>query len=128
MFLNANPGAELRLIDFGSGTNKVVEGFHSTFACTPFYNSPEMYQKTYSTKTDVWSCGVTLYVLVAGYPSEKLQRAFNILQNGQRTTLKGLPNMPDDMPDSYYELLDAALCYKHKMRNSGGHGTGKVRS
>lgn len=54
MFISKEPGAELRLIDFGSGTNKVVEGMHTTFAGTPFYNSPEMFQKTYTTLTDVW--------------------------------------------------------------------------
>ena len=79
MFVSPEPGAELRLIDYGSGTNKVVEGMHTTFAGTPFYNSPEMFQKTYTSKTDVFSCGVLFYVLVAGYPSESLQKAFNIL-------------------------------------------------
>jgi serine/threonine protein kinase len=81
MFVNSQPGADIKLIDFGSGTNKVMPNNekHTAFAGTPFYNSPEMFQKTYNTKTDVWSFGVTLYVLVAGYPSEKLQRAFNIL-------------------------------------------------
>ena len=40
MFVTEEPGSELRLIDFGSGTNRVVEGLHTTFAGTPFYNSP----------------------------------------------------------------------------------------
>ena len=52
---------------------------HSTFAGSAFYISPEMYQPTYTDKTDVWSVGATLYVLVAGYPADKLQKAFNIV-------------------------------------------------
>lgn len=120
MFVSPEPGAELRLIDYGSGTNKVVEGMHTTFAGTPFYNSPEMFQKTYTSKTDVFSCGVLFYVLVAGYPSESLQKAFNILLDSKRTSLKALPNMPENMPESYYELLEECLKYRHKSRKSAG--------
>lgn len=120
MFLSEDPGAELRLIDFGSGTSKVVDGMHTTFAGTPFYNSPEMFQNTYTSKTDVWSAGVVLYVLVAGYPAECLQKAFNSLLNAKRTSIKDvkLPNMPEDMPDSYFELLDELLVYRQKQRKS----------
>lgn len=74
MFCTNKRDSELRLIDFGSGTldnngspqqNDVDE--HHTFAGSAFYISPEMFQKMYTTKTDVWSAGATLYVLVAGY-------------------------------------------------------------
>lgn len=119
MFTSESAGAELRLIDFGSGTNKVVEGVHTTFAGTPFYNSPEMFQKTYTILTDVWSVGVTLYVLVAGYPAEVLQKAFNLLQSSHKD-LRKLPGLPDDMPDSYFEMLDGLLVYRHKQRKTAG--------
>jgi len=49
--------------------------------------------------TDVWSAGVTIYVLVAGYPAGRLQAAFNVLHTVKRD-LRTLPDMPDDMPDS----------------------------
>ena len=95
MFCDPTPGAQLRLIDFGSGCMDLVapqpEDRHSTFAGTAFYVSPEMFQRTYTTKTDVWSCGVTLYVLVAGYPAENLQTAFDILQKSKGRDLRRLP-------------------------------------
>ena len=118
MFVSPSSDSQLRLIDFGSGTNKCVEGFHTTFAGTAFYISPEMFQNTYTQKTDVWSAGVCLYVLVAGYPSDKLQTAFNIMHKitpGERN-LKTLPNLPDNLPDSYYVMLNQLLEYKHKKR------------
>lgn len=146
MFLMTNPKADLRLIDFGSGcidkpqqklkavdredvTEKDSDGsrrssgeldVHSTFAGTPFYLSPEMYQRMYTQKTDVWSVGVLLYVLVAGYPSEQLQTAFNILQKSKDRNLRELPGLPCDIPDSYYELLESLLTYRHKSRPSAG--------
>eukprot|EP00535_Pseudo-nitzschia_heimii_P008357 CAMPEP_0197190142 /NCGR_PEP_ID=MMETSP1423-20130617/21052_1 /TAXON_ID=476441 /ORGANISM="Pseudo-nitzschia heimii, Strain UNC1101" /LENGTH=561 /DNA_ID=CAMNT_0042642451 /DNA_START=427 /DNA_END=2112 /DNA_ORIENTATION=- len=120
MFSSPSPDSQLRLIDFGSGTNKVVDGLHTTFAGTAFYISPEMFQNTYTQKTDVWSVGVCLYVLVAGYPAATLQTAFNIMHNitpGERK-LRNLPNMPDNLPDSYFKMLKELLEYKHKKRKT----------
>ena len=118
MFVSSSSDSELRLIDFGSGTDKVVEGLHTTFAGTAFYISPEMFQNTYTQKTDIWSVGVCLYVLVAGYPSDKLQTAFNMMHKitpGERN-LKKLPNIPDNLPASFYVMLNQLLEYKHKKR------------
>jgi serine/threonine protein kinase len=124
MFQDPSPGSELRLIDFGSGTLDAEASpteltTHTTFAGSAFYISPEMFQHTYTVKTDVWSAGVTLYVLVAGYPADALQKAFNILQKSDRD-LKKLPNLPENMPDSFYDLLQDALVYRHKKRPSAG--------
>ena len=78
MFCNNKRDSELRLIDYGSGTLDDVTNpqqhdvdEHHTFAGSAFYISPEMFQKMYTTKTDVWSAGATLYVLVAGYVSRQ---------------------------------------------------------
>ena len=118
MFESEAADAEMRLIDFGCSTNKVVEGLHTTFAGTPFYNSPEMFNHKYTKLTDVWSAGVLLYVLVAGYPAEHLQRAFNKLLDPKRKSTKELTDMPDEMPDSYYEMLDELLKYSYKNRKA----------
>jgi serine/threonine protein kinase len=51
MMLTPSPGSDMRLIDFGSGTNEVVEDVHTTFAGSAFYISPELFQRTYNAKT-----------------------------------------------------------------------------
>eukprot|EP00584_Thalassiosira_punctigera_P001753 CAMPEP_0172540402 /NCGR_PEP_ID=MMETSP1067-20121228/11429_1 /TAXON_ID=265564 ORGANISM="Thalassiosira punctigera, Strain Tpunct2005C2" /NCGR_SAMPLE_ID=MMETSP1067 /ASSEMBLY_ACC=CAM_ASM_000444 /LENGTH=478 /DNA_ID=CAMNT_0013326261 /DNA_START=113 /DNA_END=1549 /DNA_ORIENTATION=+ len=122
MFKANTRTAELRLIDFGCATIDSDEDRgkeHSTFAGTPFYISPEMFQKIYTSKTDVFSAGVVLYVLVAGYPAAQLQAAFNILHKANRN-LKTLPGMPEDMPQTYYDMLDKMLVYRYKGRKSAG--------
>eukprot|EP00571_Detonula_confervacea_P016967 CAMPEP_0172302390 /NCGR_PEP_ID=MMETSP1058-20130122/4086_1 /TAXON_ID=83371 /ORGANISM="Detonula confervacea, Strain CCMP 353" /LENGTH=474 /DNA_ID=CAMNT_0013012833 /DNA_START=120 /DNA_END=1544 /DNA_ORIENTATION=- len=120
MFKANTKTAELRLIDFGCSAIDDEKGKeHVTFAGTPFYISPEMFQKKYTTKTDVFSVGVVLYVLVAGYPAESLQKAFNLLHKANRD-LRTLPGMPEDMPGTYYDLLDKMLAYRWKARKSAG--------
>lgn len=152
MCIDPAPGADIRIIDFGSGcidreitttntgsssngaqqTNNgtqseesqkllTVNGLrvHSTFAGSAFYTSPEMYQRHYTACTDVWSLGVTLYVLVAGYPADALQRAFNVLQCVNRNLKTDLPNLLDpSLPQSLYDLLEHCLVYHYSDRPS----------
>lgn len=134
MFQDASPNSELRLIDFGCGCIDPVDVIsqnkttgedesirHTTYAGSPFYNSPELSQRNYTDKTDVWSVGVTLYVLVAGYPADNLQKAFNVLHSSSvHRDLRRLPNLPDNLPESCYDLLNKLLVYCHKERPSAG--------
>lgn len=138
MFCTPEKDAQLRLIDFGSGTMDGLENTqnsenrnsnsssgddvdrHHTFAGSAFYISPEMFQRTYTSKTDVWSAGATLYVLVAGYPADRLQETFNILQGTKADRLRKLPNLPDNMPESFHDMLEGALTYRHKQRKDAG--------
>ena len=150
MFTHSRPGADIRLIDFGSGcmdsttntsstvnsnttdgiapsstsSNKKEEceynnglRVHATFAGSAFYISPELYNRSYTAMTDIWSVGVTLYVLVAGYPADALQKTFNILQSDKRD-LHTLPNIPsnDILPESFFTLLNGCLTYWYDRR------------
>lgn len=67
----------------------------------------------------MFSVGVVLYVLVAGYPAEQLQAAFNLLHKSKRD-LKSLPGMPTDMPETYFDMLEKLLTYRYKGRKSAG--------
>lgn len=125
--------SDLRLIDFGTSSMKDLDmeeefvqadqehapekdEMHKTMVGTSFYASPEMSHHKYGFKTDVWSVGVTLYVLVAGYPSEDLQTVFSLLHTSDDRDLKSLPNLPENIPDSFFELLDGLLTYNKKDR------------
>lgn len=57
---------KVRLIDFGLSLIKTQKTVNEV-AGTPYYMSPEMLNSRYDEKTDIWSLGVLLYVLVSGY-------------------------------------------------------------
>lgn len=57
----------LKLIDFGLATHTLNTNGRSVGS--PYYMAPEIIDGSYSYKTDIWSVGVILYVLVTGkYP------------------------------------------------------------
>jgi serine/threonine protein kinase len=59
---------EIKLIDFG--LSKQQRGNHKlkTMLGTPYYMAPEIVLgKPYTSKVDMWSLGVLLYVFMSGY-------------------------------------------------------------
>lgn len=60
--------AELKVIDFGlSRFLQQGEIMHARVG-TPYYIAPEVLEKHYDHRCDLWSCGVILYILLCGYP------------------------------------------------------------
>jgi calcium-dependent protein kinase len=58
----------LKLIDFGLSI-KLPEGQKlRDRQGTPYYLAPEVLNKCYDNKCDIWSCGVILYILLSGRP------------------------------------------------------------
>jgi len=58
----------LKLIDFGLSI-RLPEGQKlRDRQGTPYYLAPEVLNKCYDNKCDIWSCGVILYILLSGRP------------------------------------------------------------
>lgn len=71
--LDGSPVPKLKICDFGYSKSALLHSRPNTAVGTPAYIAPEVFSSTeYDGKmADVWSCGVTLYVMLVGaYPFE----------------------------------------------------------
>ncbi|KAL9181891.1 hypothetical protein ACHAXT_012234 [Thalassiosira profunda] len=60
---------DLKIADFGFAAKSPAEDSLSTICGSPGYVSPEILLKVpYGTKTDCWSIGVIIFILLGGYP------------------------------------------------------------
>ncbi|KAK8706627.1 hypothetical protein V6N13_050182 [Hibiscus sabdariffa] len=71
--LDGSPAPRLKICDFGYSKSSVLHSQPKSTVGTPAYIAPEvLLKKEYDGKiADVWSCGVTIYVMLVGaYPFE----------------------------------------------------------
>mmetsp|Transcript_4749 Transcript_4749/g.11196 ORF Transcript_4749/g.11196 Transcript_4749/m.11196 type:complete len:502 (+) Transcript_4749:15-1520(+) len=112
--------ATLKLIDFGLSC-KVRKGqVLRTKAGTPYYVAPQVLKGAYGIESDVWSCGVIMYVLLCGYPPfygdtdrEVLQKVASGNFEFRAADWRGVSNDAKD-------LISATLKVKPQDRFSAG--------
>lgn len=78
--LDGSPAPRLKICDFGYSKSSLLHSRPKSTVGTPAYIAPEVLsRREYDGKlADVWSCGVTLYVMLVGaYPFEDQEDAKN---------------------------------------------------
>uniref|UniRef100_A0A0D9VZD9 non-specific serine/threonine protein kinase n=1 Tax=Leersia perrieri TaxID=77586 RepID=A0A0D9VZD9_9ORYZ len=96
--LDGSPAPRLKICDFGYSKSSVLHSQPKSTVGTPAYIAPEvLLKKEYDGKTaDVWSCGVTLYVMVVGaYPFEDPEEPKNF-----RKTIQRILNVQYSIPEN----------------------------
>lgn len=105
--LDGSTAPRLKICDFGYSKSSVLHSRPKSTVGTPAYIAPEvLLKKEYDGKiADVWSCGVTLYVmLVGGYPFEDPEDPKNFKMTikkilGARYSIPDYIHIPPDCQD-----------------------------
>ncbi|KAG9135471.1 hypothetical protein Leryth_007229 [Lithospermum erythrorhizon] len=85
--LDGSPAPQMKICDFGYSKSSLLHSRPKSTVGTPAYIAPEVLQRReYDGKlADVWSCGVTLYVMLVGsYPFEDQEDPKNFRKTIQR--------------------------------------------
>jgi len=88
IFLKKAPISEnvLKVIDFGMSTTfKTGEAMHEKVGC-PYCVAPQVLERNYDNACDLWSCGVIMYMILAGCPpfvGESAAEAIRKVRKGQ---------------------------------------------
>lgn len=62
------PDAVLKIVDFGTSVVFEAKQRMNQKLGTPYYIAPEVLDKNYDEKCDIWSCGVIMFIILCGYP------------------------------------------------------------
>ena len=59
---------QIKIIDFGTSLKFDHSKALDEKLGTPYYIAPEVLNKSYDEKCDIWSCGVVLFITLSGMP------------------------------------------------------------
>ena len=116
----------VKLIDFGTSNYVKTENtnYFTVKVGSPFYMAPEVLNKKYNNKCDIWSCGVIMFMLLRGHPpfkGENQEELFKSIQNdiinyNEMTELSELAKeLMSKMLERNVDLrYSADECLKHK--------------
>ena len=100
-----NEGGRVLLADFG-WSNFSDGGVRKTFCGTPEYIAPEMLlKKGHDTRVDIWSVGILMFELLAGYSPFVAKNNQDLYQNIRRLKIQ----WPKDMPPLAKNLIGKIL-------------------
>ncbi|KAE8660062.1 Phosphoenolpyruvate carboxylase kinase 2 [Hibiscus syriacus] len=100
----------VNLTDFGSADVVAKEPLRGVVG-TPYYVAPEILAgREYGEKVDVWSCGVVLYIMLAGFPPFDGETAVEIFEAVLRGNLRFPVRAFQWVSPGVKDLLRKMLC------------------
>jgi len=99
-------GTTPRITDFGISRIVSAGSMSAVAMGSPFYMSPESFDGSKDTKTDIWSAGVLLYEMLTGghpYTSDTMYGLVSAIRQNDPKPL------PDDVPPEIQRIVHTAL-------------------
>ncbi len=114
----SNGCLQVKIIDFG--TAKIFEKGQSqnNYVGSSYYMAPEVLNRKYNEKCDIWACGVIMYILLSGKPPFDGIDDNEILDN-IRIGQYDISSYPfNTLSDECIDLIQKLLTYDYKKRIS----------
>jgi calcium-dependent protein kinase len=109
---------QIKIIDFG--TSLVFDSSKSLDEKlgTPYYIAPEVLNKKYNEKCDIWSCGVILYIILSGMPPFNGQSDQEIMKKVRVGKFSFSDPAWSNISDKAKDLITKLLTYEVDKRPS----------
>ena len=117
-YVNDMLNYEIKLIDFGCSKYFVHKKHRKLTGIigTSIYCSPEVIDNRYDEKCDEWSCGVLMYMLLAGYPPFQGENEDEIFENIKKCNYSLSKNEFKYVTDNCKDLIKKLLQPNSKKR------------
>ena len=118
-YVNDMLNYEVKLIDFGCSKYYVDKKKHQVLSGiigTTLYCSPEVVDDLYDEKSDEWSCGVLMYILLCGEPPFMGKSEEEIFQKIKKCQYSFKPKEFKDVSDTCKDLIRKLLEPKKRKR------------
>lgn len=112
---------QIKIIDFG--TSLVYDEGKSLDEKlgTPYYIAPEVLNKKYNEKCDIWSCGVILYIILSGQPPFNGQSDQEIMKKVRIGKFSYADPCWSNISDKAKDMINQLLTYDADKRPSASN-------
>ena len=109
---------EVKLIDFGCSKflQKKKNNKMSGIVGTSIYCSPEVIEDLYDERSDEWSCGVLMYILLCGEPPFQGETEEEIFANVKKGYIDFSKSKFNNVSENCIDLIKKLLCSNRKTR------------
>jgi calcium-dependent protein kinase len=107
---------QIKIIDFGTSLSYEQGKFLDEKLGTPYYIAPEVLNKRYNEKCDIWSCGVILYIILSGVPPFNGANDQEIMKNVKIGKFSFSDPCWNNMSDKAKDLIKKLLTYDIDQR------------
>ena len=118
-YVNDMLNYEVKLIDFGCSKYFINKKKHQKLSGvigTTLYCSPEVVDDLYDEKSDEWSCGVLMYILLCGEPPFKGKTEEEVFQKIKKCQYSFKPKEFEEVSDNCKDLIRKLLEPKKRKR------------
>ena len=107
---------QIKIIDFGTSLVYDPNRSLDEKLGTPYYIAPEVLNKNYDSKCDIWSCGVITYILLSGVPPFNGQSDQDIMKKVRQGSFSFEDKAWEKISDKAKDFISALLTYNKDER------------